>query len=133
MSFKHFCRRTFSCRSNISVEGLFHVVQTFLKKDYVMSFKNFCRRTFSCCNSFSICSLSSRHSFVFVGIPDVEIAVFCCWCCCLYDSQGDRGTYRAPPPPPPQEPSAMVPKCTLGCPEHNLTCSPESHWDALEL
>ena len=24
-------------------------------------------------------------------------------------------------PPPPQEPSTMVPKCTLGCPEHNLT------------
>ena len=38
-----------------------------------------------------------------------------------------------PPPPPPQEPSTMVPKCTLGCPEYNLTCSPESHWDALEL
>ena len=38
-----------------------------------------------------------------------------------------------PPPPPPQEPSTMVPKCTLGCPEHNLTCSPENHWDALEL
>ena len=50
-------------------------------------------------------------------------------------SQGARGTYRAPPSPPPpsQEPSTMVPKCTLGCPEHNLTCSPESHWDALEL
>ena len=27
----------------------------------------------------------------------------------------------------------MVPKCTLECPEHNLTCSPDSHWDALEL
>ena len=37
------------------------------------------------------------------------------------------------PPPPPQEPSTMVPKCTLGCPENNLTCSPDSHWDALEL
>ena len=35
--------------------------------------------------------------------------------------------------PPSQEPSTMVPKCTLGCPEHNLTCSPDSHWDALEL
>ena len=34
---------------------------------------------------------------------------------------------------PPQEPSTMVPKCTLGCPKHNLTCSPDSHWDALEL
>ena len=48
-------------------------------------------------------------------------------------SQGARGTYRPLPPPPPQEPPTMVPKCTLGCPEHNLTCSPESHWDALEL
>ena len=48
-------------------------------------------------------------------------------------SQGAQGTYRATPPPPPQEPSTMVPKFTLGCPEHNLTCSPESHWDALEL
>ena len=44
-------------------------------------------------------------------------------------------TVHHPPPPPPstQEPSTMVPKCTLGCPEHNLTCSPDSHWDALEL
>ena len=33
----------------------------------------------------------------------------------------------------PQEPSTMVPECTLGCPKHNLTCSPDSHWDALEL
>ena len=32
-----------------------------------------------------------------------------------------------------QEPSTMVPKRTLGCPEHSLTCSPDSHWDALEL
>ena len=47
-------------------------------------------------------------------------------------SQGARGTYRAPPPPP-QESSTMVLKCTLGCPEHNLTCSPDSHWDELEL
>ena len=38
-----------------------------------------------------------------------------------------------PPPPPPQESSTMVPKCTSGCPEHNLICSPDSHWDALEL
>ena len=42
-------------------------------------------------------------------------------------------TVHLPPPPPPQEPSTMVPKCTLGCLEHNVTCSPESHWDALEL
>ena len=52
-------------------------------------------------------------------------------------SQGARRTYRAspspPPPPTPQEPSTMVPKCTLGCPEYSLTCSPDSHWDALEL
>ena len=27
----------------------------------------------------------------------------------------------------------MVSKCTLGCPEHNFTCYPNSHWDALEL
>ena len=42
-----------------------------------------------------------------------------------------RGPTVHPPPPP--EPSTMVPKCTLGCPKHNLTCSPDSHWDALEL
>ena len=53
-------------------------------------------------------------------------------------SQGARRTYRAPPrppppPSPPQEPSTMFPKCTLECPEHNLACSPDSHWDALEL
>ena len=52
------------------------------------------------------------------------------------NSREARRTYRAPPSPPPppsphQEPSTMVPKCTLGCPEHNLTCSPDSHWDAL--
>ena len=40
--------------------------------------------------------------------------------------------HRAPPSLP-QEPSTMVPKCTLGYPKHNLTCSPDSHWDALEL
>ena len=45
-------------------------------------------------------------------------------------SEGARGTHRASPP---QEPSTMVKICTLGCPEHNLTCSPDSHWDALEL
>ena len=38
-----------------------------------------------------------------------------------------------PPPPPPQESSTMVPKYTLGCSKYNLTCSPDSHWDALEL
>ena len=45
------------------------------------------------------------------------------------------GPTEHPPPPssPSQEPFTMVPKCTLGCPEHNLTCSPDSHWDALEL
>ena len=49
-------------------------------------------------------------------------------------SEGARKTHRAPPPPPlPQEPSTMVPKCTSGCPEHNLTCSLDRHWDALEL
>ena len=48
------------------------------------------------------------------------------------NSEGARRTHRAPPPPP-QEPSTMVPKCTLGCPEHNPTCFPDSHWDALEL
>ena len=42
-------------------------------------------------------------------------------------------TVHPPTPTPQQEPSTMVPKCTLGCPEHNLTCSPNSHWDALEL
>ena len=48
-------------------------------------------------------------------------------------SQKARRTHRAPPPPSPQEPSSMVPKCTLGCPKHNLTCFLDSHWDALEL
>ena len=54
----------------------------------------------------------------------------------VLNSERARKTHRAsplPPPPPPQEPSTMVPKCTLGCPEHNLTCSPDSHWDTLEL
>ena len=52
-------------------------------------------------------------------------------------SEGARRTHRAPPPPPPHthththQPSTMVPKYTLGC--HNLTCFPDSHWDALEL
>ena len=44
-------------------------------------------------------------------------------------SERARRTHRASP----QEPSTMVPKCTLGCPEHNLSCSPDSHLDALEL
>ena len=50
--------------------------------------------------------------------------------------QSETPVVREPGGPtvhPPQEPSTMVPKCTLGCPEHNLTCSPDSHWDALEL
>ena len=42
-------------------------------------------------------------------------------------------TVHPPTPSPNQEPSTMVPKCTFGCPEHSLTCSPDSHWDALEL
>ena len=45
----------------------------------------------------------------------------------------EPGGPTVPPPLPPQEPSTMVPKCTLGCPEHNLACSPDSHWDALAL
>ena len=42
-------------------------------------------------------------------------------------------TVHPPPPSPHLKPSTMILKCTLGCPEHNLTCSPDSHWDALEL
>ena len=51
----------------------------------------------------------------------------------LVTEPGGPTEHPLPPPPPHQEPSTMVPKCTLGCPEHNLTCSPDSHWDALEL
>ena len=38
-----------------------------------------------------------------------------------------------PLPSWPKYSTTMVPKCTVGCPEHNLTCSPDNHWDALEL
>ena len=45
-------------------------------------------------------------------------------------------TVHPPPPHPPpshQKPTTMVLKCTWGCPKHDLTCSPDRHWDALEL
>ena len=89
-----------------------------------------------------------------MGFPDWHTALQCLqmqrllWICCPGQA-GVSGNKRTgstrrihcatppPPPPPPllilQEPSTMVPKCTSGCPEHNLTCSPDSHWDALEL
>ena len=69
------------------------------------------------------------HAFV---IPRLSFRVLCPHANVVREPGGP--TEHTPPPPPlPQEPSTMVPKCTLGCPEHNLTCSPDSHWDALEL
>ena len=48
----------------------------------------------------------------------------------LVREPGGPTVHPSPPPPPLsflQEPSTMVPKCTLGCPEHNLTCPPDNH------
>ena len=60
----------------------------------------------------------------------VYACVYACAYACVYTLVREPG---GPTVHPPQEPSTMVPKCTLGCPEHNLTCSPDSHWDALGL
>ena len=64
--------------------------------------------------SFAVISFSSIFFFLLCGNTN---------------SEGAWRTHRAPP----QGTFTMVPKCTLGCPKHNLTCSPDSHWDALEL
>ena len=49
------------------------------------------------------------------------------------NSEPAERTVHPPPYPPSQKPTTMVPKCTLGSPEYNLTCFLGSHWDALEL
>ena len=43
------------------------------------------------------------------------------------------GEPAGPAEHPSKERISVVLKCTLWCPEHNLTCSPDRHWDALEL
>ena len=53
-----------------------------------------------------------------------------CVCVCVVLVREPGGPTEHPPPPPPGT-FHYGPKYTLGCSEHNLTCSPDSHWDAL--
>ena len=67
--------------------------------------------------------LFTRHGGVSVEYDDD--------CSKLY-SQGARGPTMQPSPPPPSRNLPLWSQ-NVGYPEHNLTCSPDSHWDTLEL